>query len=72
MSEFGHADKLLSEFDQRDIKDGGYKETSRLWAFMTALSSEINNEDSAEKGLTIVEDDAVPLNPQEEVGGDHH
>lgn len=72
MSEFGHEDTLLSEFDEKDIIGGGYLELSRFATVLTMLRAEYNNEDPEDHGLQITEDTTPPFNPQEEAPSDHH
>lgn len=45
VSEFAHEENLLSEFDNRDIIDGGYQEVNRLGAILTLIRGKVNQEE---------------------------
>jgi len=57
VSEFGHEGNLLSEFDKRDIIDGGYREPNRIAAILGALRT-ATNDDSAD--LALAEEGEAP------------
>ena len=60
VSEFGHEGKLLSEFDKKDIIDGGYQEVNRVSTILRWFRHGINHEDAEENGLI-----AAPVEEQQ-------
>ena len=55
VSEFGHEENLLSEFDKRDIIDGGYQEVNRLSALLSLVRGKINKDEDVPELLAVNE-----------------
>lgn len=55
VSEFAHEENLLSEFDNRDIINGGYQEVNRLAAILSLIRGKVNQEEDVPELAAINE-----------------